>query len=453
MKNILYILSVFIVFSGCKSSEQLSTAATEPEWVNNRPLNSAYYIGIGSASKKMDPVNYAQTAKKNAFDDLASEISVNIKSESFLNTMQVNQQVQEQFSSVIATTSNERIEDFEVIDVYETPTDYFIYYRLSKATHAAIKAERKKMALNAAADQYQKGVNAAKEGQVSNALDFLFKGLFEMKEYWSDVNPYMIDGEEVYLDLAIYGKIQEIVQGVKLVGNISDIQLNSANGFRQDVIVSAQLNDKPAAGLPFTASFDNGRFRNQMKLVTDVNGAATVAVMNVNTLNPQLQLELIPNLKEMTPSGLDPLLVKPLMEGLNVQKSVYPITVTMPVVACFNQESNLGEEVSQPYLASPLQQSLAKKGFQFTDRLDAAEYVVYIEASTKEGGTSQGFHVAFLEMHVVVRNKIGDIVYRNSIQNVKGLQLNFQAAGIEAFKKGAKSIEKEIANEIADAIL
>jgi hypothetical protein len=125
----------------------------------------------------------------------------------------------------------------------------------------------------------------------------------------------------------------------------------------------------------------------------------------------------------------------------------------MPVMACFNQESNLGETVSQPHLASPLQQSLAKKGFQFTDRLDAADYVVYIEASTKEGGTSQGFHVAFLEMHVVVRNKIGDIVYRNSIQNVKGLQLNYQAAGIEAFKKGAKSIEKEIANEIADAIL
>lgn len=453
MKYIFYILSIFIIISGCKSPEHLSTDTTTPEWVNSHPLNSAYYIGIGSASKKMDPVNYAQTAKKNAFDDLASEISVNIKSESFLNTMQVNKQVQEQFSSVIATSSNERIEDFEVVDVYETPTDYFIYYRLSKATHAAIKAERKKMALNAAADQYQKGLKSANEGQVNSALDFLFKGLFEMKEYWNDVNPYVVDGEEVYLDLAIYGKIQEIVQSVKLVANIPDIQLNSSNGFRQDVIVTAQLNEKPSAGLPFTASFDNGRFRNQMKLVTDVNGTATIAVMNVNTLNPHLQLELIPDLKEMTPSGLDPLLVKPIMEGLNVQKSVYPITVTMPVVACFYQESNLGKEVSQPYLASPLQQSLAKKGFQFTDRLDAAEYVIYVEASTKKGGTSQGFHVAFLEMHIVVRNKIGDIVYRNSLQNVKGLQLNFQAAGIEAFKKGAKAIEKEIGNEITEAIL
>jgi len=455
MKNLLYILTCFgFLFAGCKGQEQLVAATTtQPEWVANRPLNRAYYVGIGSATKKADPINFAQTAKKNAFDDLASEISVVIKSESFLNTMQVNKQVQEQFSSVIATTSNERIEDFEVMDVYETSEDYYIYYRLSKASHEAIKAERKRMTLNAAADQYLKGLEAAENGQVKSALDLMFKGLFEMKNYWNEVNPYTINEKETYLDLTIYNSIQDVVQGITLESNLESIAINASNSFRQDVIIQTKVHSKPAPGLPFISSYDNGKLRNQQKLVSDVKGNTTVAVMNINTLNPHLQLELIPDMKALAPSGLDLILLQPILDGLEPKKSVYPIVVTMPTIAYFNQESNLGKVVEQSQLAAPLQQGLSKRGFQFTDRIDAADYVIYIEASTKEGGTSQGYHVAFLEMHVVVRNKNGDIVYRKSMQNIKGLQLNYEAAGIEAFKKVGKALEKDITNDISEAIL
>ena len=50
----------------------------KPEWVKEHPVSSNYYIGVGSISKNGQSLNYREQAKKNALNDLASEISVTI---------------------------------------------------------------------------------------------------------------------------------------------------------------------------------------------------------------------------------------------------------------------------------------------------------------------------------------------------------------------------------------
>ena len=99
-----------------------------------------------------------------------------------------------------------------------------------------------------------------------------------------------------------------------------------------------------------------------------------------------------------------------------------------------------------------MSKKLSAEGYTFTNRIDQADYVVYISASTREGGTSQGFHVAYLNMTILVKNNNDDIIYQSAINDIKGLQLNYRAAGIEAFKKGAKQVEKDICKDIVDAI-
>ena len=45
-----------------------------------------------------------------------------------------------------------------------------------------------------------------------------------------------------------------------------------------------------------------------------------------------------------------------------------------------------------------------------------------------------------------------NLVYKSSKNNIKGLQLSFTSAGIEAYKKGAKQAKKDIARDINEAI-
>ena len=51
-----------------------------------------------------------------------------------------------------------------------------------------------------------------------------------------------------------------------------------------------------------------------------------------------------------------------------------------------------------------------------------------------------------------MKNGNDDTIYQKSKNNIKGLQLNFESAGIEAYKKAAKQIKKDISEEINEAI-
>jgi hypothetical protein len=62
--------------------------------------------------------------------------------------------------------------------------------------------------------------------------------------------------------------------------------------------------------------------------------------------------------------------------------------------------------------------------------------------------------VAFLEMNLVVKNrKTGEIAFSETLSSVKGLQLNKDAAGIEAYKKGKERVEQQLTPKLLQAIL
>ncbi|MFQ5825538.1 MAG: LPP20 family lipoprotein, partial [bacterium] len=56
----------------------------KPAWVKKRPVSAQYYLGIGVSQKKGVNRDYIQSAKNNALNDLASEITVTISGE-FIN--------------------------------------------------------------------------------------------------------------------------------------------------------------------------------------------------------------------------------------------------------------------------------------------------------------------------------------------------------------------------------
>jgi len=85
--------------------------AQVPDWVSNRPISSTDYIGISSASKNTS--SYQKIAKRNALDDLLSEIRVTIQSVSILNQIDKNGTFKEEFESTIKSSVADEIENLE----------------------------------------------------------------------------------------------------------------------------------------------------------------------------------------------------------------------------------------------------------------------------------------------------------------------------------------------------
>ncbi|MFM1931011.1 MAG: hypothetical protein RL226_314 [Bacteroidota bacterium] len=439
------------MLAGCGGPKDLaSSAKPKPGWINDRPLDGAYYIGVGSASKKSEPLEYASVAKKNALNDLASEISVTVKSESFLNTMQVNNYVQEEFNSTIATVANENLEGFEIVDTWEDANDYWILYRLSKAHHAAIIAEKKNKVMQSAHDFLIKGDEARSKGNIASAYDLYLHGLFELKEYWNDVNRWE-DG--TYLDNTLYSSMRSMISDVRFTANADQVVLSAENRYKQELVVTATIDGKPATGVPVSVSFDNGKFRNVQYFTSDQNGQIRVLVENANLKNAANNVSIQVDVMKMRPTDLDRMLVDGLTEKFSSTAQLIPIRAVLPVIAFQVKEQNLGQPLTSQRLADPLRRAFSENGCTFTEKINEADFVIYIDANTTEGGTSQGFYVAYLNINWSLKDKKGTVLLQNSESNVKGLQMNFSAAGLEAYKKGAQKMENEVSKKIIETIM
>jgi hypothetical protein len=155
----------------------------------------------------------------------------------------------------------------------------------------------------------------------------------------------------------------------------------------------------------------------------------------------------------LKPTDVDKKLLNPMVASVRKTNTVIPIRAVLPTVAFRVSEKNFGKELGTARLADPLRRELSKQGFNFSNQLSSVDYIIDIEGDTKEGGTSQGFHVAMLDMKWTLTDKQGTVIIQNSAGNIKGLQLTFEAAGLEAYKKGVSKMEKEVAESIVKSIL
>ena len=78
--------------------------AQTPTWVIQTPIDSEYYIGIGS-SDKSDP-NYLSFASKRALANISEQIQINIKSNKELFISEDESGVDEDFFIKIRTSSD-----------------------------------------------------------------------------------------------------------------------------------------------------------------------------------------------------------------------------------------------------------------------------------------------------------------------------------------------------------
>jgi hypothetical protein len=463
VKRLLPFVIPFLLAAGCSdkrrvvdSAPAVDPAAQRPAWVRARPVTTAYYVGVGLASKSRP--DFQETAKKNALNDLASEISVVVEGNSLLSTLDRTTRFDETFTSTIRTRTSEQLEGFELVDTWENGSEYWTYYRLSKARHEAIKQERKARALGTATDLLQCARQSLANGDLRGAFDQDMRALLAMRDHWGENDIVEVDGRPVPLANEIFSDLQRLTSGIRLAILPERCELAYSDGFRRELLITATHADngrsRDLVQLPLVITYPGHAGRVTEMRSTDASGHTRTTIQRIATdaVSPEVIVRL--DIDALVSGELEPALVRPLVASLTVPEKRAPIDLRMPRVLMRARETNLGAPVAEAGLSVVVREELTRRGFRFVEREQEADLLFDLQATTRQGGESSGFHTTFLDLTFTFRDrKTGHTVHEGGRQGVKGVQLDYPRAGIEAYKRASQEVRNDLIPAMLASIL
>ena len=448
-----------LAFSGCKSKQQtvVPPEVTEvkpvPEWVRQRPVSSAYYIGIGQCSKSR--ADFQATAKQNALNDLASEISVTVQGNSLLYTLDRSGAFNEEFLSTVRTRTDERVEGYEAVDGYDGPQDYWTYYRLDKAVYAKVVAERAQKAIGLALDLHGRAQNSLSQGDLRSAFNTELRALDAIKERWGENDLVELDGKNTPLANALFGSLQEMASGVRFNAQPAQVVLDLDHGFRRDLDIAATYTKggHALAQLPLLFSFPKNPVEAATARITDARGHASVTVSGVDLRAKPMEVVVRLDLEALKGEGFDAAMIKPVLASLTVPEMHVPIDPVLPKVFVSGTERSMAKPLTDGPCTLALKEELANMGFRATDRKSDAELLLELTANAAPAGESNGFHTATLDLELVARDRNGAVLYQGGRQGIKGIQLTDEKAGTDAFKKATGAVRTDLFPAMITAVI
>ena len=328
MKKVVLIISFTILVFDVAFSQA-------PDWVNNRPTSRMYYIGVSGADKSN--TSYQKIAKRNALEDLLSEIRVTVQSVSILNQMDKNGTFREEYQSIIKSSVADEIENLELVETYEDEDYYWVYYRLLKAEYASQKERNREKAKKMALQFFDKAQNAEAANNYVTAIDFYLQSLLAIKAYWGENIEVAYGDQSIFLAVESYTQLQRLLDKINLVPSENTISFSSNQENKLLVITAEDQDDQAIAKIPLLVNYLPARAQSK-NYFTNENGKANIT-LNVGNNSNFNQIEVLLNLKHFSKGNADDRFYKYLMQSLRCPTQKIDLIVPNPEATRFNRVS------------------------------------------------------------------------------------------------------------------
>ena len=451
------LLTLLILLAGCSPKVQPpDPEALKPGWLKTEPYREGYYTGIGHSLKGDGNTNYIQAAKKSALDDLVSDIKVNVSSASVLSVLEADKKLTEQYEQIIKTTAADEIEEFELVDAWEDPGNYWVYYQLSIARYRAIKEEQKRNATLLATDYLQKAKQAEKDGERLQSVSFYFQAFRSIEKYLGEAIRVNVDDKEVLLVNEIYASIQAVLDKITLKVEPTEIALNRRlQQSAQTVIVKAWYKDlnKPATALPLFAGFEKGAGDVYPNYKTDEQGQVKILMNKIGSKELEQTVGIKVDIDALSGAGNSPIYTL-IARTLNVPRAQVMLKVQRPVVFMSAEERSLGTSKSNSQISNKLRNLLANNGFEFTEDKKVADLWFDVKADSEKGSISGSIYITYLTSVIkVTAVREQKEIYATTLDRVKGYGLDYDKSSIDAYNKALETLEKDKMTELLNTVL
>ena len=326
MKNIFWILIFSLLISE-------SAIAQKPEWVISRPNTPLYYVGISSAAK--NNTSFQKIAKRNALDDLLSEIRVTVQSISILNQMDKNGVFREEYQSIIKSTVADEIENLELVSTYEDEENYYVYYRILKEEYASQKERNREKAKKMSLQFFEKALAAEEANNYVTAIDFYLQSLLAIKAYWGENIEVDHKGKSIFLAIESYTQLQRLLDQINLVPRVNTLTFSSRTENKILVVSAEDQNDQGIAKIPLLVTYLPQRVESK-NYFTNEAGEANVTVSLPNNIDFE-QVEVMLNLQNFSKGNADDRFYQYLMQSLRCPTQKVDLIIPEQVSARFNR--------------------------------------------------------------------------------------------------------------------
>jgi hypothetical protein len=441
--RILFIMLLIVFFCGITNADQ-----KKPGWINQRPVANEYYIGIGAADKVDGNLDYRQIAKENALQDLSSEITVNITSQVIVNLMESSDNIQEDLKSQIRSSTKANLEGYELVDTWEDENQYWVYYRLSKGLYAKNRKARIDKATSLSLNFFTKAKEKEEAKDQAAALGLYVQALQSIQEFISEPVKTEYNGTTIYLQNELFNSLQSLLSNITLTTNPVQISGTVGRAISDPLKITAMTNaGSPVANLPLLVEFVKGDGDLISHVRTGIDGVASSRITSI-TSSEKMQ---IVNVKVIVASEVTQN-EYPLIYNLLKNMPIPSIRIIINVggLSCFmeSSESIIGEIPEILYVEPKLKKVLTDQGFSFTDNIADADILIKVEAVAREGAQVYNLFSSFADLSISVTNlESGQEVYKNSFSGIKGIQLDYKKAAIEALKNAGKKVD-DISSEL-----
>ncbi|HOZ15636.1 MAG TPA: LPP20 family lipoprotein [Tenuifilaceae bacterium] len=453
MRNQFLILLAAITLWGCGGSKKTADMPISPSWVQARPASQMYYVGIGSARKTNDANGYMQTAKQNALADLASDISINISSNSVLSAFESQQRFFEDYSSTIKADAQKELEGYEVVETWEDASTYWIYFRLLKETYRKITDDKKQKAAAKALDFYDKALQNIETGEVRVALVLLVKALEPIKPYFAETIMANYNGKDIFLGNEIVQSISTTLNKIAITGP-RELKVKTGKALQQNELrFFVNYNQStPQKGIPLKASYTEKPIT-QNKSTTETNGYAGFGIDAVRSSKPIEKFKVNLDFEAIVSEATTDFTIRKVLARFNVPTFEVDINIVKPVFAIQSIEKNIGNLTTSSILAEAVKRKLVESSMPIVEKPNEADYVISIDASTVQISESNGYKQAALTATVSVKSIDGIEVYRKTLDRVLGSHFDIEMAGRNAYAEATKRVENTIMREIIEVVV
>ena len=440
---------IILIFVGCSSQKEVVETAEpqSPHWVSQKPIEPSYYSGIGMAFK--NSADFQAIAKNNALNDLSSEISVQINSSSVLYQVEQNEKFREEFKANTRMKSIENLEGFELTGTFENDKEYWVYYRLSKSEFNAIKVARKQKALDRSLDLFEKANWFKANLEYDDALKFGIRAMESIKEYLGEGLLVEWEGENIYYGNTLYSFLSETVNDIVIQPVQNSVDVIRGNGLSNaDLSFFVSNSDRiPLSGIPIYYYYSGDRIKNNEALSSS-DGLSSFSLGRISSMHPSEYFQANLNMVHIAKEATDDPIVSKIISRISGPEARIQINILSPSIYIKSIEKQFGELVEVSSLENAFKKEFLQAGFTIALNPEDANYFLEINSNTSKVSNNSGFYSASLNAELKLFNSDLNLIYTDQITQIKGVQLDFDKAGNDAYKNTVEEIHKRVFREL-----
>ncbi len=443
-KSIFFVFLLSLIFAQGK----------KPTWVEKRPNTAGYYHGIGVVPKSGLPQEYLQRAKDGALNDIAQQIAVSIDASQISKLSEKLDEFKEEYQSAVQTSTKADLEGVEAVDTWDGEDHYWVYYRLDIAEYKKRQAEKLRKATALSLDFYTKAKNFEKANNMGDALQGYIQALAAVEKFLGETLEVQFGTGKIFLGNEIFASLQSILNQIELKAKNGKVDAQVGKPLRQplEVIVNNTATEVPIQNFPVKYSFIRGSGDLVTSSRTDKNGIAATQVTKIIATD---KLQLIKaEADPITLLGQNPSIVlEMLVKGLTLPSTRFTMNVVSLSIVFETDEMLMGTKLVIPRIEPMLKNTLSSQGFSFVDDAAKANIMISVKSNGRDGGEYSGMYTVYVDANIsVIDLTSGEEVYKTSFNNVKGISINYDKAGMKAYDEIGVSLQKTVIPKILEQI-